>query len=493
MKDSGGRVVELVRSVRSQVHALGAGTSADPQEALRTLDRLENRVALLEKVAMDSFGEFEGRIRDLSMLRRLSDRIVSVFDLERVCDEMLEIAVDELHCDAGSLHLCESESSRLECRSVRGAFDSAGCDELMERCAQLSVERARTLRIDDALDDPDLAHLASDTPWRSLLASPIATLGRPLGVVVLAHAGPGRFGDEERRALAALADMAGLAIRHLLLTRDLAEQSELDTALRAPGTSLYGIRLELVRRERLAALAKLAAILAHEFNNPMSYVLSNLSRAREFAGEILERCEELVETAPPAAAMGQTLELVRELTEVLNEMGDGLGRVRRVAQELHCVGRGSNQSLELADVNAIVKNALQVVRGEAKPGIEFEERCKPVPEVRCSRLQLLQVLFHLLENAVDVLEGSGAVRVSTFCAGDRVRIEVADDGPGVPAERRERIFEPFFSTKPDGDGLGLAISRDIVRGHGGELSLDGEGERGAVFTISLPAAAEAQG
>ena len=274
-----------------------------------------------------------------------------------------------------------------------------------------------------------------------------------------------------------LAELAGVAIRHVQLTDESVTAS--DSPIPLPGSDT---RRALSRREKLSALNKLAGVVAHEFNNPMSYVLSSLGRAREDAEQLTRL---LRPTGPLPSPERDPRRLVDELRELLDEIGEGLGRVQRLAHDLQGLVRGSSDQPEALDPNRVVETAILVARAETKPGLSLEANLKPVPRVCCRRLQLMQALFGLIQNALEAIDDEGAVRVSTSQAGGRVRIDVADDGPGIPADRMDRIFQPFYSTKPQAGGMGLPVAREIVESHGGTLTVSSD-PGGAVFSVSLP-------
>ena len=144
--------------------------------------------------------------------------------------------------------------------------------------------------------------------------------------------------------------------------------------------------------------------------------------------------------------------------------------------------------MDWADVQTIVETALGVVDNRSQDGIRFVQRMEPlesIPAVRCQRHQIAQVLLNLLQNAVEAVDRAGTIEVRTRAAGSWVEIEVADDGPGLAVDSRERIFEAFYTTKDEGTGLGLAISRDIAESHHGSLEAVAS-PAGACFRLRLP-------
>lgn len=237
--------------------------------------------------------------------------------------------------------------------------------------------------------------------------------------------------------------------------------------------------LQLVHGERLATLGTLAAGVAHEINDPMAFVSSNLNRVEESWHDPRER---------------------GDVPEILAECREGLARLRRTVTELLRLARGSDADSLPTDLAEVVASVLPLVRAEARFGVRLECDLTPVPAVRGNPGLLAQVALQLVLNAVRATpEGrsSHRVRVATRAAGDRVLLEVHDEGAPLPPELVPQLFDPFASLAADpapdagaapGARLGLAVTHQIVTRHGGRLAVESHGG-GTVFTVSLPALA----
>ncbi|MCB6176695.1 PAS domain-containing protein [Rhodobacter sp. Har01] len=260
--------------------------------------------------------------------------------------------------------------------------------------------------------------------------------------------------------------------------------------------ALKTAQAQLVRNEKLASLGRLLAGVAHELNNPISFVYANAHALERYAGKFETYFARVQEGAgrEELIALRQSLRLDREmanLREAIQGARDGAERVRDIVEDLRRLssdGSGEKTVFDLAETVRIA--ASWVMRGMKQPVALVMEPLVPAKVLgRMGHVQ--QVVMNLVQNSVDALEGreSGEIRISIQTEGQQVVLTVADNGPGVPDEMRTSVFDPFFTTKPvgRGTGLGLSISHKIAQEHGGSLSL-AEGGPGATFRLELPLA-----
>ena len=234
---------------------------------------------------------------------------------------------------------------------------------------------------------------------------------------------------------------------------------------------------QLIEADRLASLGTLAAGVAHEINNPLSYVLLNLDLA-------LRQAAQLGEAGP--------------LTSRLKEARAGVERVRVIVQDLKAFSRADNERRGPVDVRAVLESTIDIADGEIRHRAYLTREYGQVPPVAGDTARLEQVFLNLLVNAAQSMpEGEAAknsIKVSTSLdPSGRVAVEIADTGSGMSPEIQSRIFDPFFSTKPAGvgTGLGLSICHGIVASMGGEITVKSELGKGSVFRVLLPVAASA--
>ena len=265
------------------------------------------------------------------------------------------------------------------------------------------------------------------------------------------------------------------------------------------------IRLEeaqnqLLQAEKMASIGQLAAGVAHEINNPIGFVSSNLGTLRRYVEPIFSLLDLLGRSEPSAlpteireklAEIGRAVDLEfvsEDLPLLLNESEDGLVRVKKIVQDLKDFSRVDHADWQDADLNAGLESTLNVVMNEVKYKAEVRKDYGVLPPVRCIAAQLNQVFMNLIVNAAHAIAERGVITLTTRADGDYVWVEVKDTGTGMPEEVKRRIFEPFFTTKPvgKGTGLGLSLSFSIVQKHHGRIEVDSQLGEGTAFRIWVP-------
>ena len=272
-------------------------------------------------------------------------------------------------------------------------------------------------------------------------------------------------------------DARGQVAEVIGVATDVTDRANAERALRRS-------EAQLLEAGRLASLGALAAGVAHEINNPLSYVLLNLDHV---ARELEARAEVRGDRGAPTFA---------DLGARLREARAGVERVRLIVQDLKAFSRVGTERREAVDVRRVLDSTIDVAANEIRHRARLVRDYRAVPAVEADPSRLGQVFLNLLVNAVQAMDESGVdhheIRVSTGAAPDgRVVVTIADTGSGIAPALLDRIFEPFFTTKPAGvgTGLGLSICRSIITGLGGELTVSSKVGRGSAFRVTLPAAA----
>ncbi|MCF2826645.1 MULTISPECIES: sensor histidine kinase [Pseudoalteromonas] len=267
--------------------------------------------------------------------------------------------------------------------------------------------------------------------------------------------------------------------------------------LEATNRELEAAQQQLVHSEKMASVGQLAAGVAHEINNPLGFVMSNLDVMRHYHGDYAELAKRAIQLGLEPSTLVAFNQFIQDkdfafinsdCTELIDESMTGLQRVSAIVNDLKQFSRADTIQLQPCDINACIKTTLNLVESKLKYHANVITQLNEVPQVLGNQGKLIQVLTNLLINAAQALKSEGEIRVSTSLEQQRVLIRIQDDGVGIPEEIKDKIFDPFFTTKPigNGTGLGLSISYDIIKEHGGELVVESEVGIGSCFTITLP-------
>ena len=256
----------------------------------------------------------------------------------------------------------------------------------------------------------------------------------------------------------------------------------------------------LLQKDKQASVGQLAAGVAHEINNPMGYIMSNLGTLSKYAAveqQYLQTLEGILKTCGSIEQQVQIAELssrldlpfiLEDLSALISESMEGAEKVRRIVLDLKDFARIDEDGMKEIDLNACVQSTVSIVSNEIRSVADLDLQLGDIPLIVCNPQQVNQVIANLLVNAAHAIDGHGRITVSTSCEWGQVLLTVADTGCGIPTEIRKRIFDPFFTTQEvgKGAGLGLSVSYDIVRKHGGEITFESEPGRGTTFMVRLP-------
>jgi two-component system NtrC family sensor kinase len=279
---------------------------------------------------------------------------------------------------------------------------------------------------------------------------------------------------------------------------------ELEKAL----SGLKSAQSSILQREKMASIGQLAAGVAHEINNPMGFIISNLNSLKKYTDKLVDfmnlqaatvdkltsRTGADISTAE-IESQRKTLKIdyiVSDLGDMINESLDGAERVKKIVQDLKSFSRLDESEVKLANINEGLQSTLHIVWNDLKYKATVREEYGDIPPTVCNLGQLNQVFVNLLINASQAIESKGEILVKTTSGNDQITILIADTGAGIPADKLARIFEPFYTTKEvgSGTGLGLSIAYDIVKKHHGEIRAESEVGKGTTFTITIPLVAD---
>lgn len=258
-------------------------------------------------------------------------------------------------------------------------------------------------------------------------------------------------------------------------------------------SKLEDVSAEFVQTEKMAAIGQLAAGVAHEINNPIGYVYSNLQTLAGYLDDLRQIIEAIdqVSHISELQQLKQTLDyefLRTDVSDLLRESAEGIERVKHIITALKDFSRRDDFELQPCDLHKAIESTLSVAWNEIKYKAEVQRHFADIPDVVCHVGQINQVLMNLLVNAAQAIDNYGRIDISTGVEDDCVWVKIEDNGRGISAEHMPRIFEPFFTSKPvgEGTGLGLALAYNIVRKHGGEIRVESTPQEGTSFTMLLP-------
>ena len=295
---------------------------------------------------------------------------------------------------------------------------------------------------------------------------------------------------------------------HVVTLRDITLRRQAEDALmrhfaevQALNAQIKDAQAQLLQSEKMASVGQLAAGVAHEINNPIGYVYSNLGTLEKYVQDlfgIVATYEEI----EPAIADGGVRERVRAAREkadlnflrddvraLMGETREGITRVKKIVQDLKDFSRiDATDKWHWADLQKGLDTTLNIVWNDLKYKAEVRKEYADIPEVECLASQLNQVFMNLLVNAGHAIEDKGVITIRTGQEAAEVWVEIEDSGKGIAPEHLTRIFDPFFTTKPigQGTGLGLSLSYGIVQKHGGRIEVKSELGKGTAFKVYLP-------
>ncbi|MEW6601831.1 MAG: PAS domain S-box protein [Nitrospirota bacterium] len=265
-------------------------------------------------------------------------------------------------------------------------------------------------------------------------------------------------------------------------------------------SELKETQAQILQREKMASIGQLAAGVAHEINNPMGFITSNLGTLDKYVGKFTDyinaQAEALASFESEEVTAGlndirKKLKLdyvVEDVGKLIEESQEGAERVKKIVQNLKTFSRVDQAEYKPADINECIESTLNIVWNELKYKTTVEKEYGELPPVKCYPQQLNQVFMNLLVNAAQAIEKQGIIRIKTRDENGTIHVSISDTGSGIPEEKLNRIFDPFFTTKPvgQGTGLGLSIAYDIVKKHRGEINVESEVGKGTVFNIKIP-------
>ncbi|GAO37369.1 hypothetical protein SCT_2790 [Sulfuricella sp. T08] len=264
---------------------------------------------------------------------------------------------------------------------------------------------------------------------------------------------------------------------------------------------LHNAHSQLLQSEKMASIGQLAAGVAHEINNPIGFVHSNLGSLEKYIDNlfaIVSAYEAAEGDYQPESACLPRLQAVRkqfdlaflreDIPALLSESRDGITRVKKIVQDLKDFSHVDESEWQWSDLHHGLDSTLNIVWNELKYKVEVVKEYGNLPEIECFPSQLNQVFMNLFVNAGHAIETRGTLTIRTGAEAEQVWVEITDSGKGIAPEHFTRVFEPFFTTKPvgKGTGLGLSLSYGIIQKHHGHIEMESEIGKGTTFRVWLP-------
>ncbi|MDX1456054.1 MAG: ATP-binding protein [Marinobacter sp.] len=251
---------------------------------------------------------------------------------------------------------------------------------------------------------------------------------------------------------------------------------------------------QLLQSEKLAAIGQLAAGVAHEINNPVGYIHSNLKTLGNYLLDLFGVLDSVdqVESLDTLKARRDEAEygfLKTDIQDLLSESLEGIARIEKIIASLKDFShQDDDDDFKLDDLHRGIESTLNVVSNELKYRAKVDLKLGDVPLIECNLSQINQVIMNLLVNAAHAMENFGQIEIRTGATESQAWMEVEDDGAGIEPDHLEHLFDPFFTTKPvgKGTGLGLALSKNIIDKHGGSIEVRSNPGQGTCFRICLP-------
>jgi len=447
-------------SAEDTARGLAIGADDYVSKPFRAQELVARVKAMLRVRAMEQ--ELLQHTRELAALNEINKAITSSLDLDQILSQAMHGIREILHVEAGSLLLLGEDNGLLEFKKIlSGSQERIVGFRLKpgEGIAGHAVQKGGPLLVLDAQNDPRFCPRVDEAigfVTRSVLCVPLKVKDKIIGAIEVINKLNGQFDENDLWLLNYMAGSVAIAL----------ENARLYTELSDFARELEKSQAQLVQAEKLAAMGRLAASIAHEINNPL---------------QAIHNCLHLTLKKPlNEEKKNRYLGMAQEEVE----------RLITIVQRMLEFYRPSKEGMAPTDVHTIIENVLTLSSKRLQHGkiTVTKKLASDLPPISAVRDQLKQVFLNLVINAVEAMPQGGELRIETKLSGDEDGLSVAftDTGVGLSEKEQENIFEPFFTTKATGTGLGLSVSYGIIERHGGRIKVQSELGKGATFTVHLP-------
>ncbi|NJL93671.1 MAG: response regulator [Anaerolineae bacterium] len=400
------------------------------------------------------------RTQELEALLRLGYDLNRPVELRTLTANLLFYLATELRSGAALLCLVETADSPAFVLTYR-----AGDEQIHYADAAPVLLHLETAQSPMVLTAQSAQQVFQQALFIQAVAAPLSYNEAPIGYIAVAATEERNYNQHDVRFMSSISRQATLAIRNAQLHEELqGYASALEARVEARTAELTATQEQLIRSEKLASIGRLAREIAHEVNNPLQPIMVYL----EDALEDLENGHSVT---------------AEDLIVPLNEVK----RLKRLVQRLQEFAKPDSGGMTQINLNNLISEVLTLTsRKLQKTNIELRSNLQQVPLVRANPDQIKQVLLNLTINAADAMENGGVLEVRLWHNSDYATFAVKDTGKGIPQENLRLIFEPFYTGKVDGAGIGLAVSHSIIEAHGGQIDVTSQVGVGTEFTVRLP-------
>ena len=455
---------------------------------------------------IDAVGQF-----DLAALMKACRTLSQEIDSDRAINNLMQVILENAGAETVALMLFNDEKLTLEAQIINGEIQQKESilvkkkHQVPQEIINIVKRTQMPLILDDARQETRYqgdSYIQKYQP-RSLLCFPLQDRGKFIGILYLENnQSRGAFTEERVEFLSVLCAQAAITLENARLYQQAQQALKLERELH----EMQQTQIQLIQSEKMFSLGKTVAGIAHEINNPVTFIHSNIHHAKNYMEEVLELLALYQSHYPQPhqdieiAIEDMDLEFVQaDFEHLLKSMKNGSDRIKNIVTSLRTFARLDESEFKQVDLHEGIESTLSILQSrlqkqEKRAEIKVVKEYGNLPLVECYAGQLNQVFLNLFNNAIDALEVCEhqdflILRIGTETDGKQVTISISDNGVGMDEATQKHVFDPFFTTKKvgQGTGLGLAIAYQIItEKHGGEILCESELGQGTQLIISLP-------
>lgn len=453
--------------------------------------------------------ELEKSFKSVKLLSEIGQKVTSILSVETIVEKVYENVNQLMDASAFGIAIFNEERNWLEFPGFMEKGEKLPIHyqplEDKERYSVWCFDNQKEIFISDYIGEYNNffpgatvpSPLAGELP-ESLIYIPLVHKNRKIGVITVQSFQKSAYNEYHLNILRNLAVYVAIALNNAEAYKVLNHAYD---DMNQAHNDLKQTQMQLVQSEKMAGLGQLTAGIAHEINNPINFVSSNVNSLRRDMLDILSLVNKYGEIG---TANGETTEkieeannykkeidydyLVEEVNNLLSGMEEGAKRTTEIVKGLRNFSRLDESDLKKANIHECIDSTMMLLHSKYKDKIQMHKEYADIPLIECYPGQLNQVFMNILSNAIDAIAEKGDITIKTYLENQQVHISIRDSGTGMSEKTKAHIFEPFFTTKKvgEGTGLGLSISYGIIKKHRGEMIVNSETSKGTEFIIKLP-------